>query len=248
MKLTYGNQTVDLFDLKKPNKIILSVSGGLDSASLFYLICTNFPDMEVIPFTSTDKHAPFDTHCAMDIVQFMRETFPDHPIREHYIHEFDKSNWAVRKEAEDSWEREKVMIDGERVPRCNTLSGLVKILEKRKHLRACRDLHDQALPVTGMTKNPPEKVMKDLNFKELAEERRSYREPSQVWGVTEYQPYLNVDKRFVAGVFKTHGLMDTLFHMTGSCVGGPIESDYYTKECHQCFWCHEKKWAFNLEW
>ena len=248
MKLTYANQTVDLFDLKKPDKIILSLSGGLDSASLFYLICTHFPDMEVIPFTGTDKHAPFDTLCALDIVQFMREKFPDHPIGEHYIHEFDKTDPVLIKEAEDSWEREKVMINGELVPRCNTISGLIKILEKRKHLDACQELHNQSLVVTGMTKNPPEEVMKDLSFDELAEERRSYREPTQVWGVKQYQPYLNVDKRFVAGIYEAHDLMDNLFPLTGSCVGGAHESDYFTRECHQCFWCHEKKWAFNLEW
>ena len=248
MKLTYGNQTVDLFDEKTPNKIILSLSGGLDSASLFYLICTHFPDMEVIPFTGKDLHAPFDALCALDIVQFMRETFPDHPIGEHYMHEFDVYDPDLRKDAEDKWEQEKVVVNGVRVPRSTTLSGLVKILEKRKHLDACHELHNYALVVTGMTRNPPDDEMKALGFDHIAEKRRSPNLPDKAWGVKQYQPYINVDKKFVAGVYQEHNLMDTLYNMTGSCVGTAKESDYFTRECHQCFWCHEKKWAFNLEW
>jgi hypothetical protein len=60
--------------------------------------------------------------------------------------------------------------------------------------------------------------------------------------------YANVDKKFVAGVYKENGLMDTLFPLTGSCVGTAKQTDNFTKECRQCFWCHEKKWAFDLEW
>ena len=38
MKHTYGNQTIDLFDKKQPEQILLSLSGGLDSAALLYLL------------------------------------------------------------------------------------------------------------------------------------------------------------------------------------------------------------------
>jgi hypothetical protein len=246
MIFTYGNQTVDLFDRYVPKKVILSLSGGLDSASLFYLICKYYPEMEVIPFTGKDLHAPFDALCALDIVQFMKDNFPNHPIGEHYMHEFDVHDPELRKNAEEQWDNERVMVNGELVGRCNTVSGLVKILEKRKHLEACYKLHNGTLIVTGMTKNPSNDVMQKLGFEELAEERRSY-DKTSVWG-QGYQPYLNVDKKFVAGIYKEHGLMNTLFPITGSCVGNANETDHFTRECHQCFWCHEKKWAFDLTW
>jgi hypothetical protein len=245
MKLTYGNQTVDLFDRYVPDKIILSLSGGLDSASLFYLICKFFPNIEIVPFTGKDIHAPFDALCALDIVQFMKETFPQQKILDHYMHEFDVYDEDLRKNAKEKWDEERVLVNGELVGRCNTISGLVKILEKRKHLDACEKMHD-CLVVTGMTKNPDTDIMENLGFAELAENRRSYNK-TEVWG-SSYQPYLNVDKKFVAGIYHEHNLMNTLFTMTGSCVGTAQESDYFTKECRQCFWCHEKKWAFDLQW
>ena len=61
-----------------------------------------------------------------------------------------------------------------------------------------------------------------------------------------YQPYINVNKRFVAGVYKEEGLMEDLFPMTRSCVGGPNQTKDFTAWCWQCFWCYEKAWAFNL--
>ena len=80
MKHTYGNQTIDLFDKKIPDHVLLAVSGGLDSASLFYLICKNFPSIKVTPYTGRDVTAPFDYECSLDVIQFMRETFPDNKI------------------------------------------------------------------------------------------------------------------------------------------------------------------------
>ena len=60
-----------------------------------------------------------------------------------------------------------------------------------------------------------------------------------------YQPYVNVDKKFVAGVYKDHKLMDTLYPFTSSCVGSERDTEYFTKGCDKCFWCNEKKWAFE---
>ena len=56
----------------------------------------------------------------------------------------------------------------------------------------------------------------------------------------------NKAKRFVAGVYKEEGLMQDLFPMTRSCVGGGNETRDFTAWCWKCFWCYEKAWAFNL--
>ena len=42
--------------------------------------------------------------------------------------------------------------------------------------------------------------------------------------------------------------MKDIFPLTRSCVGVANLTDNYTKNCHQCFWCYEKKWAFDLKW
>ena len=47
-------------------------------------------------------------------------------------------------------------------------------------------------------------------------------------------------------MYKEEGLMEDLFPMTRSCVGGPNQTKDFTAWCWQCFWCYEKAWAFNL--
>ena len=76
MKLTYSNQTIDLFskDLfpELPRKIVISLSGGLDSSSLTYLVATYFPDIEIYPFHSRDIDGPLDTECALNVHKFLQ--------------------------------------------------------------------------------------------------------------------------------------------------------------------------------
>jgi len=245
MKHTYGNQTIDLFDKKIPDHVLLAVSGGLDSASLFYLICKNFPSIKVTPYTGRDVTAPFDYECSLDVIQFMRETFPDNKIDKHEVFTFDINDPEWRKLAEEKWEEEMVeMPDGTKVGRALTTSGLVKILMKRKHENDLRQKYPNALMMTGMTGNPPIEEQKKYGFYDVAERRRDDKTQNP-WKHVIYQPYINVDKKFVAGVYKDNNLMETLYPFTSSCVGFPDETNYYTEPCGQCFWCHEKKWAFE---
>lgn len=244
MKLSYGNQEIDLFDKKIPKQVLLALSGGLDSASLFYLICNNFPEIEIIPYTGWDKTAPFDYLCAKDIIQFMKEKFPNQKILEHEFFEFDINNKEWRNLAEEKWEEEKVIINGKKVDRASSISGLTKILMKRHFENELRKKWNNALMITGMTCNPPIEEQRKNNFYELAERRRDTR--NQIpWFNTIYQPYINIDKKFVANVYKKHKLMDTLYPLTSSCVGSEEETNYFSKPCGKCFWCKEKEWAFK---
>ena len=93
-------------------------------------------------------------------------------------------------------------------------------------------------------------------FYDMAERRRDPGEPRQVRQTlfksafkcnNMYQMFGNVDKKFVAGVYMEEGLMDTLFPLTRSCVGSARYTDFFEKECHDCYWCFEKKWAFGLK-
>lgn len=245
MNLTYGNQSIDLFDKKKPKQVLLSLSGGLDSASLFYLICKYMPDIKVIPFTGRDVTAPFDYECARDVLQFMKETFPSANIADHEVFTFDIMDPEWRQLAEDKWEEEMVVMpDGSKVPRCTGLSGLVKILMIRHNHGLLLKKYPNTYIITGMTGNPPVEEQKKYGFYDVAERRRDDKNQNP-WKTLIYQPYINVDKKFVAGVYKEENLMDTLYPFTSSCVGFPNETNYYTEPCGVCFWCKEKQWAFE---
>ena len=60
-----------------------------------------------------------------------------------------------------------------------------------------------------------------------------------------YKPWVNVNKRFIASIYKEEGLLYDLYPITRSCVGGPNQTNNFTEWCWQCFWCYEKAWAFD---
>ena len=61
-----------------------------------------------------------------------------------------------------------------------------------------------------------------------------------------YKPWVNQSKKFIASIYKEEGLMEELYPITRSCVGGPNQTNNFTEWCWQCFWCYEKAWAFDL--
>ena len=248
LKIKYFNTELPLFPRGIPDKILLSISGGLDSASLFFLICKHFPEMEIIPYTGKDKHAPFDYECATDVVSWMRQKFPNNNILEHEWFEFDKTEPEWIKKAEDYWEEAKVPVDGKMIERCSTIGGLIKIIRMEMFVRELSAKYDNPMIVTGMTGNPPMDEMKKHGFYDVREKRRDHThtdDRQQEYGQS-YLPFVNVDKRFVASIYLENDIMD-LYDLTNSCIGNAEHTNFFTKPCGTCFWCHEKKWAFNAE-
>jgi hypothetical protein len=257
MLLTYNNQTIELFDvIKVPNKLVLGLSGGLDSASLFYLLCTYYPQIEIYPFVGRDIYAPFDATCSNDITSWMQEEFPHVKIHELYEFDFDDLDPTETAEVEK--------MDPAYLAGFNTIRGVVKpIILSAKTLAYRKTIAGDGLvlKIGGTTSNPPISEMKKChNFYDRSEKRRNifkseahlsnkYRVPNQPIRFSDdknsYNPLLFVDKKFVAGVYEEHNLMESLFPLTSSCVGTKSETDNFTRVCKTCFWCNEKYWAFG---
>lgn len=251
MKITHGNQTIDLFAENIPKVCLISLSGGADSASLFYLISKYFPQVQLIPYTCKDENAHKDAEAAVKIISWMQEQFPNNNIQNTQIFNFnDRTEDYVTYRQCDLVIRSYPQFSG---MRRTQISKIIQIDNISRNLM--KNLAG-AVRIDGMTRNPPKKIMKRLNFYHKAERRRDQELPKVIEYRTKvddpasaiYQPYANVDKKFVAGVYKDNNLMETLFPLTRSCVGTARQTDNFTRECHQCFWCYEKKWAFDLEW
>jgi hypothetical protein len=239
MILRYGNQEIDLFGDIQPDRIVLSLSGGLDSTSLFYLISKFFPDVSIIPATAIDAYAKFDAVCAFDTVKWMQKTFPQNDISDVYSFEFDHTDpyWLKKADSLSDSATEKSL----------TQEGTSKNLQMTEGFQRIFKQVNCNFFVTATTANPPDAVMKQRGFFDIAEPSRNEPRNRPNLRGNLYQPYINVDKKFVAGVYKQHILMEELYPFTSSCVGMPEETDYGQKECGQCFWCQEKKWGFTDE-
>jgi 7-cyano-7-deazaguanine synthase in queuosine biosynthesis len=265
MKLTYGGQTIDFYEFTHNNVIVLSVSGGLDSASAAYLTCKHFPEIEIVPICCRDLSAPGDADRAENIVKWLQKEFPNNKIRDIKITDFDDRTESIVSYAECD---EAINHPSFNYGNLNRVQ-MSKIIQVDRIMRKAMDENPRSVRLDGMTRNPPTAIMKELGFYEKAERRRDHEVPriqeartvyahceatdQEPFPLTEpdwlnniYQAYINVDKKFVAGVYQENNLMETLFPLTGSCVGTARETDNFKHECGKCFWCYEKSWAFDL--
>jgi hypothetical protein len=175
----------------------------------------------------------------------MRETFPTVNIRDHDVYKFDIWDEEWRQLARERIDEETTIAsDGTVIPKFTVLSGLVKVLFLRSNAKRLVEQYPNHTILTGMTANPPVEEQHKYGFYDIAERRRDRRDNITLTGI-HYQPLMNVDKKFVAGIYKDHKLMDTLYPFTSSCVGSERDTEYFTKGCGKCFWCNEKKWAFD---
>lgn len=244
MQITYNNITIDFWNFSTPAQVILSLSGGADSAALMYLTCKYFPNLEIIPFNCRDVNAPKDSKAAELIVKWMVKEFPNAKIKDIEIFNFNDKD-----ESYVSWKEcdEFIKKDQEKYSKLNRIQ-ISKIIQISKVEEFLERKYPLSIKIDGITNNPPVEEMRRLGFYDIAERRR---DPSQIKkqiGFNRYQPFINVDKKFIADIYRKNNLMDSLFPLTRSCIGTAATTDNFTKECHLCFWCHEKKWAFNLEW
>lgn len=250
MKITYNNQTIDLFPEGAPEVCPISLSGGLDSASLMYLVSKYFPQVRLIPYTCRDLNAPLDADAAKLIVEWFQKEFPDNNIPDIEIYEFnDRTEDFVTFD-----ECDQAMID---YPQLSGMrrTQVSKIIQLDRISWNLMDRFPGAIRLDGMTRNPPAEEMRLGGFYGIAERRRdkerpdveTYRPNDHNPPLSIYQPYANVDKKFVAGVYTENGLMNSLFPMTRSCVGTARQTNNFEYECQKCFWCHEKAWAFDWD-
>lgn len=244
MKLTSNGKEIDFFEFDTLNfdRVFLALSGGSDSAILLYLTCLVRPNWKIICHTGIDKHKdPWVGEYAAEIIEFMKTKFPDVDIiHEQYKFDSLESVWLYR--AEKEWNEHP---NKETLP---TIQGHAKAVASRQLKHELRKKYNIKLSMHGITANPPIEVQKELGFYDVAEPRRNLVYDEFKWkksGNLHYTPFINVDKKFIAGLYEQYNLMEDLFPLTRSCIGFEEETEYFTKPCGECFWCHEKMWAFG---
>lgn len=99
---------------------------------------------------------------------------------------------------------------------------------------------------TGITKNPPESVVK--TFSELTSENEE-RDPNIIRNVDQglwYAPWTNHDKRDIYTIYKEYNLLESLYPLTRSCEWTDgLAPDPGMDHCGKCWWCEERNWGFG---
>ena len=101
MEITYNGITIPFFDTEEcknldnvklgenglPEQVLVSLSGGCDSASALYLCLTHFPDIEWLPYTCRDLNAPGDADSAIMFIDKMQKEFPHANLQDIQVFE-----------------------------------------------------------------------------------------------------------------------------------------------------------------
>lgn len=224
-----SGQKIDFEIPEKYKKVAVNCSGGADSSILLlmviqYLIDNGRTDTVVSVSTcSNDKKGRWNGRRAADVIEYV--------IKKTGFKNFDLHYTYYRDVQDEKYfhEVEKKLFDDGRVE----------------------------LFMSGITCNPPvgaSVTNAKGNTVVLSDDMLPERTGTDhtVWYQTGeqafYTPFVNVDKRFVASMYKQYDAMD-LFGKTRSCESIPREDEdlsiFETTPCGNCWWCLERKWAFG---
>ena len=61
--------------MKRTQKVLVSLSGGMDSATLLGIACQNYEDVEAVGFTYGSKHNEWENECAIQLANYYQVPF-----------------------------------------------------------------------------------------------------------------------------------------------------------------------------
>ena len=236
MKFEYDGYKVEIDIPEEYNKILINVSGGADSSLYLYLLIKylkehNRKDTELHLITSVFARKKNSTDVkSSEVVEWI--------VNELDAYDLIKSHYKYYLWDYDKVVTKKIWWDYYDTGKANLISNCLTSLPKNSTLQ----VEDANGKLTDMWNNPEGPT---------ADERGN--DDSPVWNFggknldkAFYEPFKNVDKKFIANIYKDYGLMDTLFPLTRSCEStDPEKCDDYKSHCGSCWWCLERKWAFG---
>ena len=222
-------KTIEI-ELPKTGNILLWVSGGLDSAAGLYLIA---------------KHIKENKLKTKIIVATWKRDQNDNPRR--YQNKLPKDWNVTHAKKVMAWVEKKLKLTktqkfqhiivntpvrtGPRIPGEEWLK-IYNEYEKEYKLKDTFGF---------VTKNPARSIMIENDM--WTKDRPTYRDSAKRHHNSK--PFQNYDKKFIFRIFEEEGLMKGLYPLTRSCEGQADVTKDFTKPCKKCWWCKEKKWAFN---
>jgi len=231
MKLSDNfGQSID-FDIDpKYKKIGVNLSGGADSAILFYMVCeylktNNRTDTSVsVMSCANDLKHRWNVRKAADVINYTIDKLKFNPVDTHYSYYRDKQEVGYFHEIES-----KLFVD-------NRVEMIVSGITANPWVDA------NIVDSKGRTINLNETGLHDRNTGTSDELKVGD------GGLAFYTPFINTDKRFVAAMYDHYGVRDGLFPLTRSCEAipeGDFNPEFEKEPCGTCWWCLERKWAFG---
>lgn len=226
----------------------IKLSGGADSAIMYYVICDYYKDRDdvnIYPMSLDTKFKPWYSESAKRVIEKVTEITGKAP-KKHII-QYDKRFCSPKTI--------RFYIEGQEQMLANTF---------RKY--------NLQVSYNGLTSNPPEKEMlkvvkrfhKDEKTYQLAERRIVGRDTSRdSRNITRHscysdgsliiniKPFVYKDKKITYELYKYYNRLNDLYPLTYSCETRWQDyklkklSEHNWNHCGYCFFCSERYYAFG---
>ena len=226
------------------NNVIIRLSGGADSAILLYMICDTYEKQELQlnlwPITVIHGVRNWQSYHAQLVLDYMMEKFPDVNWKTHEVIKcMNPGGKPNNKNANNYVDDQESLID-----------------------KVIAEYAGSAAVFNGVTANPPEEIGEKYwgSSKVFGEKVWDVREKHRDWKfiadrkpieddsarkLVHVNPFIQHHKGHVAKLYYDYGLVDDLLPLTRSCEGWDYMTANYSKTCGECWWCMERKWAFE---
>jgi len=193
-------------------------SGGADSGALLYLLAKTIKDNDLnieIQPMTVRRQRPWNPVKAAQVIQRVTEILEFKGMRQHLVYFPDKSD-AHQTEWQEFQDKDQENME----------NGIWDTL------------------FDGLTSNPPEGVMPYSNQEEHRRGPDVEKELASPAGL-HFRPFWQIDKMFIADIYRQFNIINSLFSVTWSCEGTVEDSCNFTIHCEKCWWCIERMWAFG---
>lgn len=218
-------------------RIGIKLSGGADSAMVYYMVCDHYrdrPDIKLYAITLSTSGKPYYADFAKQVIEVVGTLTGRYP-EQHFTKFIDHNDWGNSGPYDRGQED---LVD--------------EVVEKVR----------PDIIYSGLTQNPDPDHMRNyllqnllrfsLDEKEVLQHlgaRDKSRDPENFNLTAAYarnKPFITGDKRAVAEEYNRYELMDTLYPFTFSCEGlSRYDGVAHTKHCGCCFFCLERYYAFG---
>ena len=238
MKIKVLDKTIDFFehDVSDKKNIFVAVSAGLDSTITLYLTALYLSDRKINTYHGVDSGFPHLKERMYTIVHELNSILPNSNINYPIYRDFDVSIGSY-------WRNEAIKNPGKLPKRSKGNEGQAKILAMREVIKYLKENHNADYFVHGSTSNPPIEVTRTWKC-EVEKRRNGHVEP--YIGNEFYNPFIHLNKKYIAELYRKFKIPEDIILLTISCVGDHEVSNWFESPCMKCYWCHEKKWAFGV--
>ena len=202
--------------IEKYKGIALCVSGGIDSATLLYIISeyitNNNLDTQLYALTVPNRTDSACGYHAQLVIDFVTRKFPVN------------INHTIRSTIFDGGKKNQVM---------------------NEWFRELRKMRKIQCTLNGVTANPKDSSFKFIEpknyyIKPLPERDGNPIKYKRREGYDHYFPFATTDKKGVCEITELKNITERLLLITKSCT-----SDVHY-HCGECWWCQERTWGFSL--